>query len=139
MAANFTKWFPSGFRLINGLTLSNWFNTPQVSYEDLITAKAGGGQAGAYQLTARINRVSVAVNAGDSVKLPNASMAPGAEVWVINDGAQNIQVFSFSVATIDGIAGNIGVTVSAGRRSVFLGTKGNPNGAWESAGMAKST
>lgn len=139
MAANFPKWFPSGFRLIDGNKLTSWFNSPQVSYEDSITAKAGGGQANAYQLTARINRVSVSANAGDSVKLPNASTAPGAVIWVINDGAQNIQVFSFSVATIDGIAGNIGVTVSAGRRSTFIGTKGNPNGAWESAGMAKST
>lgn len=139
MAANFLKWFPSGFRLIDGNKLTNWFNSPQVSYEDNITAKAGGGQPNAYQLTARINRVSVSANAGDSVKLPNASNAPGAVIWVINDGAQNIQVFSFSVATIDGIAGNVGVTVSAGRRSAFIGTKGNPNGAWASAGMAKSS
>ena len=42
MAASFTKWFPSGFRLINGLTLTNWFNNPQTSTEDKITVTAGG-------------------------------------------------------------------------------------------------
>lgn len=139
MAANFTKWFPSGFRLINGLTLSNWFNSPQASYEDLITAKAAGVQANAYQLSAIVSRISVCANANDAVKLPDTVNTVGSIYWVINDGAQNLTVFSFKVATIDGIAGNVGVVVSAGKRAGFLCTKSSPNGQWESMGMSKTT
>lgn len=139
MSAIFAKWFPAGFRLIDGNKLSSWFNSPQTSYEDSITAKAGGGQTNAYQLSARVNRISVCASANDSVKLPNTSTTVGGIVWVINDGAQNLTVFSFSVATIDGIAGAIGVVVSAGKRAAFIGTKASPNGAWASMGGSKTT
>lgn len=138
MAAIFAKWFPSGFRLIDGNKLSSWFNSPQVSYEDSITAIAGN-QASAYQLSARVNRISVCAVANNGVKLPNTSNTVGGVVWVINDGAQNLTVFSFSVATIDGIAGNVGVVISAGKRAVFIGTKASPNGAWASMGGSKTT
>lgn len=138
MAAIFTKWFPAGFRLIDGLKLSNWFNNPQTSTEDAITAFATGGQAGAYQLSANTSRISVCVTNGDSVKLPNIKTTGGACVTIINDGAANAQVFAFgSDATlIDGINGSTtGVTITAARRAEFY----NVNGAWYSAGAAKTT
>lgn len=139
MAAIFTKWFPSGFRLIDGNKLSSWFNNPQASYENNITAKAGGGQTNAYQLSAIVSRISVCASANDSVKLPNTSNTVGSVYWVINDGAQNLTVFSFSVATIDGIAGNVGVVITAGKRAAFIGTKSSPNGTWASMGGSKTT
>lgn len=139
MAAKFPTWFPTGFRLIKGDSLTSWFNSPQTSYEDTITAKAGGGQANAYQLSAIKNRISVCATAGDSVKLPNTSNTVGSAVVVINDGVASLQVFSFSVATIDGIAGNVGVAIGAGKRAIFFGTKASPNGTWASMGGSKTT
>ena len=129
MAANFTKWFPSGFRLINGLTLSNWFNIPQVSIEDKITATAAGNQATAYKLTAVQSRITVCVTNGDSVKLPPAIV--GSAFVVINDGAATCQVYGSGTDTIDGVATATGVTVSNAKRAIFYCVA---NGLWQSLG-----
>jgi len=141
MAANFPKWFPSGFRLINGLTLSNWFNNPQASYEDGITAKAGGTRAAAYQLSAITSRISVCVTNADSVKLPSAtgvnSKAIGGTYTVINDGAANLAIFPQGAAeTIDGGAVGASVTLSAGNRADFYSVA---SGKWISSGSGKAS
>lgn len=136
MAANFPKWFPSGFRLINGGALTSWFNTPQTSYQDSITARAGGGQANAVQLTAVKSRVSVCATAADSVKLPRTSLNQGTEYLVINDGAADLAVFPFDTATIDGGAASASVTVGAGKRASFWSVA---TGKWQSGGMSKTT
>lgn len=135
MSVIFTKWFPSGFRLINGQTLTNWFNNPQVSTEDAITAFAGGGQASAYQLNAAQSRVSVCVTNGDSVKLPRSSQCVGKEFVIVNDGAANLAIFPFETATIDGGAANASVTLTAGRRLLVWCIA---SGAWETGYMLKS-
>lgn len=136
MAAIFPKWFPSGFRLIDGKALTSWFNNPQSSTEDTITAFATGGQVGAYQLTAAISRISVCATNADSVKLPPSKNCVGQEFLVINDGAANLAVFPEGTATIDGGAPSASVTVTAGRRSILICIA---VGLWQSAGMAKST
>lgn len=136
MGAIFTKWFPTGFRLIDGSKLNSWFNVPQSSTEDSITAATVQTQAGAYQLSALISRVSVCANAGDCVKLGKSSKFVGSVVTVINDGAQNLTVFSFDLATIDGTAGATGVTVGNGKRTDFYCVA---DGVWSSAGASKST
>jgi len=58
---------------------------------DSVTAGTTQTQAGATALTADINRVSVCGNAGDVVGLPSA--LAGRSCKVINDGANNAQVF----------------------------------------------
>lgn len=69
-----------------------------------ITAKAGGGQALAYQLKAACNIVSVVATANDSVKLPKG--INGLEVWVRNaDAADSMQVFTYGTGTINGTDG----------------------------------
>lgn len=134
---SFPKWFPSGFRLINGLTLSNWFNNPQTSTEDTITATAGGGQANAFQLSANTSRVSVCVTNADSVKLPDVSKFSGGSLTIINDGAANLSVFpkETTVVQIDAAGVATAVTITAGRRSDFYAV----NGQWFSAGGQKTT
>lgn len=136
MAANFLKFFPAGFRLIQGLTLNSLFNNPVTSFEDSITAFATGGQAGAYQLSAAKSRISVCATNADSVKLPPSKNCVGQEFLVINDGAANLAVFPEGTATIDGGGASASVTVTAGRRSLLICIA---VGIWQSAGMAKST
>lgn len=137
MAANFTKWFPSGFRLIDGLKLSNWFNNPQSSWEDTITAFAGSGQANAYQLSANTSRISVCATNNDSVKLPSVNKFAGTALEVINDGAANAAVFPFetTVTQIDGAGVATAVVITAGKRADFYAV----NGQWYSSGGAKTT
>lgn len=137
MAANFPRFFPfGGFGLVNFKTLNSWFNNPQTSYQDTITAYAGGGQANAVQLLAAKNRVSVCATAADSVKLPRSSLNQGGQILVINDGAANLAVFPYDTATIDGGAASASVTITAGRRAFFWSVGA---GKWQSGGMAKTT
>ena len=119
--ATFTKWFPSGFRLIDGGKLNSLFNFPLVSVEDKITATAGGTQALAYKLTAIINRVSVCANAGDSVALPPSNQWVGGSIVVIsNDGAANLDVYPGNATDqIDTAAVNTAAVITTPKRSVF--------------------
>lgn len=140
MSAIFTKWFPSGFRLINGQALSSWFNNPQTSVEDTITAHAGGTMAPAYKLTADISRVSVCASANDSVSLPPASQWVGGKKVVINDGAQNLAVYPGNATdNIDGVGVNTDVVITAGKRAMFYATTGGVNGIISSLGGSKTT
>jgi hypothetical protein len=134
MASVFNTFFPAGFRLISGTHLNRLFNNPITSVEDNIVAKAGGGQTNAYQLSAAVSRVVTVASASDSVKLPKA--VAGNQYEVINDGANALQIFGTSPDTIDGVATGTGVTITNARRSIFWCVT---NGAWQSAGMAKST
>lgn len=131
----FNTIFPNGFRLINGSVLNNWFNNPFVSIQNAITAKAGGGQTNATQISAAQTRVSVCATNGDSVKLPRSSQSVGKEYLIINDGAANLAVFPFGSSTIDGGAGAASVTLTAGRRAFFWCLA---DGSWQSGYMLKS-
>src|ERR1700692_3330429 len=71
------------------------------SFQDGITAHAGGTQALAVPLTAHTCRISTVATAGDSVKLPPS--APGLELVIINHGAQAMQVFGSGTETIDDV------------------------------------
>lgn len=59
--------------------------------EDGITAFAGGGQAGAYQLTKKVSNVVTVAAPNDSVKLDSATI--GKMMWVRNSGANDLDVF----------------------------------------------
>src|SRR6266852_1289388 len=68
-----------------------------VSVKDNIIAFATGGQANATQLAAQINRVVTVGSASDSLKLPSAAGAVGAEITVSNAHASNsLNVFPAS-------------------------------------------
>ncbi|SRR5216684_3450064 len=140
MAGTFVTLFPRGFRLINGQSLNSLFGGPYtgLSFEDTITAKAGGGKTNAYQLTASLNRISICATGGDSVKLPSKPSA-GAQVVVINDGAQSAQVFGANNDTIDGVATAIGVAQAAAKRSDYycLSVSSAGVAAWYSNAGAK--
>lgn len=82
--------------------------------QDAITAHAGGGQASAFQLTATISRITTAAattSPFDSVKLP--ASVPGANLIVINSGANPIQVYGTSPDTINDVATGTGITQGA--------------------------
>ncbi len=137
MASVFTKWFPSGFRLIDGNKLSSWFNNPQTSTEETITAHAGGGQANAYKITAIASRVSVCATGNDSVSLPPSNLWVGGIYTIINDGAANLAVYPGNATdNIDGVGVNTAVVVGNGKRSDFVCTSA---GIISSLGSSKTS
>lgn len=95
-----------------------------------ITAHVGGGQSGAYQLTADISQVTVVASPGNSVKLPLAEA--GAQYVVINSGANAMQVFGAGTDTINGVATATGVSQLAGSVAVYYAITDAPAGNWES-------
>lgn len=97
----------------SSVTLSGLFSA--MGGEDNLTAFAGGGQASATQLSATVSnhRVTTVATAGDSVKLPAATL--GAVHYVRNDAAvNNMQVFAALTETINGVASATGITQSVG-------------------------
>ncbi len=99
--------------------------------QDTITARAGGGQALATQLTAQTSRISVVATAGDSVKLP--ASAPGLELLIINHGANPMQVFGAGTDTIDDVATATGVSQMQNSLVIYTCTTA---GAWYTEGLA---
>lgn len=99
--------FNGGPRLIDGGELGA-FAKLTLSTQPAVTAKAGGGQAGATPLNAAVNPVSVVATNADSVLLPLA--LPGTQVVVYNATANTLQVF--------GQASNPNLANSAGDRIV---------------------
>jgi hypothetical protein len=86
------------------------------TYANNLTARAGGGQANATQLTACLNRVTVVATAADSVQLPQA--VGGQAITVINAGGGNsLQMFGQSglTDTINGTAGSTGIAIASGK------------------------
>jgi len=99
--------------------------------QDSLTALAGGGQTGATQLTGEICRVATVATLGDSVLLPGAKQ--GLSIFVLNDGANAMNVFPATSDSIDGAAAN--ASVSQMPSSVvlyFCATAGK----WRSEGLA---
>jgi hypothetical protein len=76
--------------------------------QDGLTANAGGGQANATILPRMFNRVTTVATSGDSVKLPPAM--PGADIMVINSGANPMAVFASGNDQIDGLAAGASLT-----------------------------
>lgn len=79
------------------------------SYADALTAKAGGGQAGATQLTSMFNTVATVASVGDSIQLPPALV--GLCLCVVNNAVNALQCFAQNggTDTINSIAGATGV------------------------------
>lgn len=98
--------------------------------QDNIVAHAGGGQGAATVLTASISRVTTVATAGDSVALPPS--AAGLDVYVINHGANPMQVFGQGVDQIDDVAAATGVSQMAGSLVLYSCTSA---GKWYSNGI----
>jgi hypothetical protein len=116
--------FQPGFRLIDGTDLNKAENSLGGSWDDGITATAGGTQATSLTLTQTISRITTVASAADGVKLP--PMVPGQIILIINDAAANaLQVFPQVGAKIDGVASATGVALSAAKRAWFICTVAN--------------
>jgi hypothetical protein len=87
------------------------------SATNAITATAGGGQANAVALTSSINRVTTVATAGDSVKLPAATV--GAEVTVINAGANSMDVFPTTGGVINALSANAAFAMASNKTARF--------------------
>ena len=89
----------------------------------------GTTQATALQLTAEISRLSI-VALGAGVILPAA--APGLDVFIINNGANPVQVYGKGSDTIDSVAGATGVSQMSNSNVLYCSTAA---GAWYSNGI----
>lgn len=123
--------FTLGNRLIDGQTLDTNFAYPFLSTQDAITAGAGGTQANATLLVARINTVSTVVTSADSVKLPPSK--PGQVIFITNASANSMQVFAHGTATINGIDGQATGVAQAAASQVMYTT--SVAGKWYSYGV----
>jgi hypothetical protein len=90
----------------------------QKSVQSGQTANAGGGQGGAFQITAQATRFSVVATAGDSCKLPDADL--GERFVVKNAGAAAMDVFPQSGDKINALATNAAFSVAAGKTCQFF-------------------
>jgi hypothetical protein len=113
-----------GKTAFSGPVVSNTFFATGAT--DAITAYAGGGQTNAVPLTTGLNRVTVVATTADSVMLP-ASFA-GAEITIINTGANACQVFGNGTDTINGIAYGTGIAQPASSVALYFCPVA---GAWE--------
>jgi hypothetical protein len=101
------------------------------STQDNITATAGGGQTGAFQLTSQTSRISTVATIADSVALPPSTQ--GLELLVINHGANAMQVFGSGTDQIDDQASATGVSQMANSLVIYTCTS---VGNWYSEGLA---
>lgn len=101
-------------------------------FQDNVTAHAGGGQANAFalSLTAEVMRVTTVATQGDSVLLPPA--INGLDIYLINHGANDMQVFGTGTDTIDDLASATGVAQMPGSLVLYSCTT---NGSWYSNGL----
>ena len=96
------------------------------SSADSLTA-TGSNQAGALQLTAQINRVTVGAST-TGVLLPLA--APGVPIVVINSVANSIHVYGAGTDTINGIATATGIVQPPGTTYVYFTVTAAPAGKY---------
>ena len=83
-----------------------------------IVAFAGGGQGSATALTAVVNHVITVASANDSVKLP--VWGAGLIIYVVNAGANSLQVFAASAQTINEVASATGVALAVGKTAIYV-------------------
>jgi hypothetical protein len=93
-----------------------------------IVAHAGGGQASATPLTAKVNAVGTVATAADSVALPLAQA--GLVVVVANATATSMQVFGSGTDTVNGAATGTGIAMAGNTAKTFYCTKSAPAGTW---------
>ena len=108
-----------GFRLFSGEALNTAFATPQWQNNSNIVALAGGGlSANTPVLVNGVNEVKTVASGSDSVVLPPAAV--GVVVFVVNAGANAMQVFGSGSDTINGTAGATGVSQANGKSALYV-------------------
>lgn len=92
-----------------------------LAVNDALAAYAGGGQFLATPLRGGANRITLATAVGASLILPNlASEDEGAAlVFVVNDGANSVNVFCAAGGTLNG-SSNASLAIAAGGFAIFL-------------------
>lgn len=103
-----------GKRLADDDALNTALATPQWQTNTGITALAGGNRTGAPVLVLGSNEVTTVASGADSVVLPVA--VPGSVVFVVNAGANALQLFANGSDTINGTAGATGISVANAKR-----------------------
>ena len=92
--------------------------SPTQTSTAIITATPGGGQAGAYQITAYDNWVNVVASANDSVKLGSA--VKDYTYKVINTGANDLAVYPQPGENFYGYAADAPFIISPGGIETFV-------------------
>ena len=103
---------------------------------DNLTAFPGGGQTNALQLTSEMNRITTVATAGDSVRLPSTvAVLPngGLTVFIVNHGANPMQVYGFGTDTIDDQATTSGVSQMPNSSVLYIC---HTAGAWYTNGLS---
>ena len=88
------------------------------SYQNGLTALAGGGQTGATQITRTISRFTTVATGGDSSMLPPA--AAGLSYTVLNSGAASMNVFPTVGDYINAGAVNAAFAVANAKSATFF-------------------
>lgn len=101
----------------NGIGTGYAGQFPTVSYVNGLTAKAGGGQAGATACTAVINRFTTVATIADSGILP--ASAPGMQITVANAAANSMNLFPATGDAINGAAANAAYAIAGGKTSTL--------------------
>lgn len=92
-----------------------------------IVAFSGGGQGSAYGLSSFTSVVSTVAAPKDSVRLPASATLIGQRFTVINNGANDLEVFPASGESIDSFGADTGYLIHPGARQIFLVTA---SGSW---------
>ena len=97
------------------------------SYQNGITAHAGGTKAAAFQLPAGVQlfEIDTVATNGDSVLMPAA--VQGQIVMVFNNGAATLNIYGRGTDTINQSTTATAYTLTAGQTAIFFCAK---NGAW---------
>jgi hypothetical protein len=89
------------------------------SYQNGVTAVAGGGQSAKPNIYATVTRVTTVATAADSVTLPQA--APGLRYKVINKAAANsLNVFPLAGDAINALSVNAAFALAATKSVEFI-------------------
>lgn len=119
----------SGSGVVSDLTAATLTATRfSVGVNGDATARAGGGQASATQLSPGFTVVATVATGADSVKLPAGSV--GLTAIVRNSGANSMQVFGNGTDTINGVATGTGVAQAANTTAVYVCKTAQPAAAW---------
>lgn len=92
-----------------------------ISSQDLLTAKAGGGQGGGSAINRMLNRITTVATAADSITLP--ASAKGLQITIVNAAAANsLNVFPATGEAINALAVNTAFPLAAGKAVTFYCT-----------------
>jgi hypothetical protein len=145
MALSPAQSFLPGFRLQDGTDLNTQLvdklnsiiegNPATITVENVVfdvntavTAKAGGTQAAATQLTGNVGVITVCATDADSVQLPAGQKGAVYALW--NSGAKSAQVFGNGTDTINGVATATGVALASGAKALHFCTSDQPAASW---------